>query len=37
MTDNPWLKTSIMATRGLAGGRAGKRHELTIEKQGPFH
>src|SRR5258708_36249902 len=33
----PWLKTSIMATRGLAKGHAGKRHELTIEKQGPFH
>jgi len=37
MTDDPWLKTSIMATRGLAKGQAGKRHELTIEKQGPFH
>src|SRR6478752_6429003 len=37
MTDDPWLKTSIMATRDLAKGQAGKRHELTIEKQGPFH
>jgi len=37
MTDDPWLKTSIMAKRGVAKGQAGKRHELTIEKQGPFH
>ena len=37
MTDDPWLKTSIMAKRGLAKGQAGKRHELTIEKQGAFH
>ena len=37
MTDDPWLKTSIMAKRGLAKGQAGKRHELTIEGQGSFH
>jgi amidase len=36
MTD-PWLKTSIMAIRGLANGVAGARHEFTIEKQGAFH
>ena len=37
MTYDPWLKTSIMAKRGLAKGHAGKRHRLTIEGQGPFH
>ena len=37
MTNDPWLKTSIMAKRGLAKGQAGKRHELTIEGQGSFH
>src|SRR5580693_9500355 len=37
MTDKPWLKTSIMATRGLARGEAGKRHKLTIAAQGDFH
>ena len=37
MTDDPWLKTSIMAKRGVAKGQAGKRHELTIEGQGSFH
>src|SRR5947208_15159875 len=37
MTDDPWLKTSIMAKRGRAKGQAGKRHELTIEGQGSFH
>jgi len=37
MTDDPWLKTSIMAKRGVAKGQAGRRHELSIEKQGPFH
>jgi len=36
MTD-PWLNSSIMAKRGLANGKSGARHELTIEKQGPFH
>jgi amidase len=33
----PWLNSSIMAKRGLANGKSGARHELTIEKQGPFH
>ena len=37
MTDDPWLKTSIMAKRGLAKGEAKKRHELTIAGQGSFH
>jgi hypothetical protein len=36
MTDDLWLKTSIMARRGLAKAHAGKRHELTIEGQGSF-
>src|SRR6476469_10255244 len=33
----PWLKSSIMATRDLAKGVAGARHELTIAGQGSFH
>ena len=37
MTDQPWLETSIMTKRGLAKGRAGKRHELSIAAQGDFH
>src|SRR3981081_1974050 len=37
MTDDPWFKTSIMAKPGLARGRTGKRHELTIAGQGDFH
>ena len=37
MTDDPWLKTSIMAKRGLAKGETKKRHELTIAGQGSFH
>ena len=37
MTNDPWLKTSIMAKRGLAKGQAGKRHELSIAAQGDFH
>ena len=37
MTDDTWLRTSIMAKRGLAKGQAGKRHALTIAGQGPFH
>jgi amidase len=35
--DAQWLTHSIMAKRGVAGGRAGRRHELSIEKQGDFH
>jgi len=37
MINNPWLKTSIMAKRGLAKGEARKRPELSIEAQGAFH
>ena len=37
MTNDAWLKTSIMAKRGLAKGQAGKRHELSIAAQGDFH
>ena len=37
MINDPWLKTSIMAKRGLAKGQAGKRHELSIAAQGDFH
>ena len=37
MTNDPWLKTSIMAKRGVARGEAGRRHELSIVAQGAFH
>jgi hypothetical protein len=37
MINDSWLKTSIMAKRGLAKGLAGKRHELSIATQGDFH
>ena len=37
MTDEPWLKSSIMSKRGVAMGEAGRRHELSIEAQGSFH
>src|ERR1700684_4571390 len=36
MTD-AWLKSSIMANRGLAKGQAGKHNELSIAAQGDFH
>ena len=36
MTDDPWLKTLIMATRGLAKGEAGKQSP-NDQKKGPFH
>ena len=36
MTEASWLETSIMAKRGLAGGRLGKRHGLDIAAQGEF-
>ncbi len=32
-----WLKTSIMHTRGVAGGVVGTTHELTEAKQGKYH
>ena len=37
MIKDPWLKSSIMAKRGVAKGEAGKRHELSIAAQGAFH
>jgi amidase len=37
MISGPWLKTSIMAERGIAKGQAGPRHELSIAAQGDFH
>src|SRR4051794_939421 len=37
MTNDAWLKSSIMAKRGLASGQAGRRHELSIASQGAFH
>src|SRR6266702_1472005 len=37
MTNASWLKTSIMARRGLAKGEAGRHHELSIAAQGDFH
>ncbi len=37
MISGPWLKTSIMAERGIAKGQAGLRHELSIAAQGDFH
>jgi amidase len=36
MTKASWLETSIMAKRGLAKGRLGKRHGLDIAAQGEF-
>ena len=36
MTEASWLETSIMAKRGLAKGRSGKRHGLDIAAQGEF-
>ncbi|MCB9957199.1 MAG: acetamidase/formamidase family protein [Rhodospirillaceae bacterium] len=32
-----WLETSIMATKGVAGGKAGTHHQLTEEVQGKYH
>lgn len=32
-----WLETSYMARKGVARGKAGKRHELTVERQGKYH
>lgn len=33
----PWLEGSIMARRGLAGGRTTSAHELTEADQGTYH
>jgi acetamidase/formamidase len=32
-----WLKTSIMHTRGVAGGRVGATHDLSEAVQGKYH
>lgn len=32
-----WFETSIMARKGVAGGKPGARHSITIEDQGTFH
>lgn len=32
-----WLETSIMARRGVAGGRAGDKHRLGEADQGTYH
>lgn len=32
-----WLQTSYMARKGVARGKPGKTHELTVEKQGAYH
>jgi acetamidase/formamidase len=37
MSEPSWLPTSIMAKRGVARGKPGKRHALTEKQQGKFH
>jgi amidase len=32
-----WFDTSIMARKGVAKGKAGARHRISIEDQGTFH
>src|SRR6056297_736958 len=32
-----WFETSIMARKGVAGGKPGATHSITIEDQGTFH
>lgn len=32
-----WLNNSIMSRKGVAKGKAGKEHRITIEDQGKFH
>jgi amidase len=32
-----WLETSIMARKGLAGGRAGAQYSITEAEQGTYH
>ncbi|MCE8009096.1 acetamidase/formamidase family protein [Aestuariivita sp.] len=32
-----WFESSIMATKGVARGKAGESHSITIEDQGAFH
>jgi len=37
MTEPNWIANSIMAKRGVAGGKPGKRHGLSEKQQGKFH
>jgi len=37
MTETAWLSGSIMARRGVAGGKPGARHGLSEAQQGKFH
>lgn len=32
-----WLDKSYMSRKGVAKGKPGKKHELTVEKQGKYH
>src|SRR5436190_10743905 len=32
-----WLQSSYMARKGVAHGKAGKTHELTVAKQGKYN
>lgn len=32
-----WLETSIMGRKGVAKGKAGDTHKITIADQGIFH
>lgn len=32
-----WIETSTMARRGVAAGKPGATHQLTMEKQGKYH
>ncbi len=32
-----WVEASIMARKGVAGGRPGRRHEITEATQGKYH
>jgi hypothetical protein len=36
-SDADWLRSSLMATRGVGGDRKPETHDLTEEKQGRFH
>ena len=32
-----WLEGTYMARKGVAKGKPGKTHQLTVEKQGKYH
>ena len=32
-----WIEQSVMVRKGVAGGKEGDRHAITIEDQGKFH